>query len=162
MIEEALGIVAIEEDHDDEEEGREGHKHEGLEFAFGGECVDESDDAEAFADDVSESLKDFAEVSTDLSLYEYGDDEDFEFDDTASSSELSHADFGVEAEVLLFGAEHEFFGDGSREVSSDSLHGLCHGLSCTECAAHEFEGIGELGAHVILAFVSEHPNLEEG
>jgi hypothetical protein len=61
----------------------------------------------------------------------------------------------------LFGAEHEFFGDGCWEVSGDGLHGLCHGLASTEGAAHEFESICELGSHVILSFVSEHANLEE-
>jgi hypothetical protein len=73
----------------------------------------------------------------------------------------THGDFGIQSQVLLFCAEHEFFCDGCREVDGDGLHGLCHGLSGSQCAAHQFEGISKLSAEQSLTGVSQHSDSQQ-
>ncbi|HAP08656.1 MAG TPA: hypothetical protein DCR20_12580, partial [Planctomycetaceae bacterium] len=76
VIEQALCVFSIEEDHDDQQEGWQGHEDQGLQSTFRRQCVDQSHDAESFANDVCKSLQNLAEIASNLPLDEDGDDDD--------------------------------------------------------------------------------------
>src|SRR5205823_5330812 len=91
-----------------------------------------------------EVVQQVRQVASGFLLNEKGENQNLDFQKSAALGQAAQSGLRRQAQILLFITTKEFTGDGIVKFICDRLEGLGHGLSGSDHASHQIEGVREL------------------
>ena len=146
--------------NDDEHADRQRGENHCRGAAFGCQRADFSPHLEAQANDVRKVFENFAEIAAGRALDADGGDEQRQIVGADAGVEIAHRRFQIGAVGDLIGHHTEFAADRIGHFARHHVDGDRHRMTGAQAAHDHVEGVGKLGAELLLPAGAQQPQHE--
>ena len=144
--EQDLAVLGVQIVHDDEQGGRQGQQDDTGQAAFAGQCLNLSPDLESFANQRTDLVQDFRQVTARLPLQDDGGDKEAEVQVRHAPAHVFQSIFERHAQVLGFVASLKLLADRIRHLIGDQIDAAGQAVAGSQSAADQFQSFGHLGS----------------